>query len=57
VLHLIGRSDLPDVTNPRIAKYIFPGGYIPALSEVIPVIVSGLWCATSRSCDFITPKP
>ena len=38
VLHSIGRSDGPDVTNPWIAKYIFPGGYIPALSEVIPVI-------------------
>ena len=38
VLHSIGRSDPPDVTNPWIAKYIFPGGYIPALSEVIPVI-------------------
>jgi len=38
VLHTIGRSDPPDVTNPWIAKSIFPGGYIPALSEVIPVI-------------------
>lgn len=38
VLHSIGRSDPPDATNPWIAKYIFPGGYIPALSEVIPVI-------------------
>ena len=40
VLHSIGRSDGPDVTNPWIAKYIFPGGYVPALSEVIPVIES-----------------
>jgi cyclopropane-fatty-acyl-phospholipid synthase len=38
VLHSIARSDPPDATNPWIAKYIFPGGYIPALSEVIPVI-------------------
>src|SRR6201992_4434423 len=38
VLHTIGRSEPPDVTNPWIAKYIFPGGYIPALSEVIPAI-------------------
>jgi cyclopropane-fatty-acyl-phospholipid synthase len=38
MLHTIGRSDPPDVTNPWIAKYIFPGGYIPALSEIIPVI-------------------
>ena len=38
MLHSIGRSDGPDVTNPWIAKYVFPGGYIPALSEVIPAI-------------------
>ena len=38
LLHSIGRSDGPDATNPWIAKYIFPGGYIPALSEVIPAI-------------------
>jgi cyclopropane-fatty-acyl-phospholipid synthase len=38
VLHSIGRSEGPDVTNPWITKYIFPGGYIPALSEVIPAI-------------------
>ena len=38
VLHFIGRSGPPSVTNPWIAKYIFPGGYIPALSEVLPAI-------------------
>jgi cyclopropane-fatty-acyl-phospholipid synthase len=38
LLHTIGRSDGPGVTNPWTAKYIFPGGYTPALSEVIPVI-------------------
>jgi cyclopropane-fatty-acyl-phospholipid synthase len=38
LLHSIGRSDGPDATSPWIAKYIFPGGYIPALSEVIPAI-------------------
>ena len=38
VLHSIGRSGEPGATNPWIAKYIFPGGYIPALSEVVPVI-------------------
>lgn len=38
LLHSIGRIDGPAATNPFIAKYIFPGGYIPALSEVIPVI-------------------
>jgi cyclopropane-fatty-acyl-phospholipid synthase len=38
VLHSIGRSEGPNVTNPFIAKYIFPGGYIPALSEVLPAV-------------------
>jgi cyclopropane-fatty-acyl-phospholipid synthase len=38
LLHCIGRSEGPNVTNPWIAKYIFPGGYIPALSEVLPAI-------------------
>jgi cyclopropane-fatty-acyl-phospholipid synthase len=38
VLHSIGRSHGPDVTNPWIAKYIFPGGYIPSLSEVMPAL-------------------
>ncbi len=38
LLHSIGRSEGPDATNPWIAKFIFPGGYIPALSEVMPAI-------------------
>jgi cyclopropane-fatty-acyl-phospholipid synthase len=38
VLHSIGRSEGPSATNPWIAKYIFPGGYIPSLSEVLPRI-------------------
>jgi cyclopropane-fatty-acyl-phospholipid synthase len=38
VLHSIGRFDGPSFTNPWIAKYIFPGGYIPAMSEVIPKV-------------------
>ena len=38
LLHSIGRSDGPGITNPWLAKYIFPGGYIPALSEVLPAI-------------------
>jgi cyclopropane-fatty-acyl-phospholipid synthase len=35
LLHTIGRADGPSATNPWIAKYIFPGGYTPALSEVM----------------------
>ena len=38
LLHSIGRSTGPDVTSPWITKYIFPGGYIPAVSEVMPAI-------------------
>lgn len=36
VLHAIGRSGPPAATDTFIRKYIFPGGYIPALSEVLP---------------------
>ncbi|MCC2096584.1 MAG: class I SAM-dependent methyltransferase, partial [Hyphomicrobiales bacterium] len=38
LIHTIGRTDGPGVTNPWIAKYIFPGGYIPAMSEVTAAI-------------------
>lgn len=38
VLHSIGVFDGPSHTNPWIQKYIFPGGYIPALSEVMAAI-------------------
>ena len=38
LVHSIGRSEGPGCTNPWIAKYIFPGGYIPALSEVLPAV-------------------
>ena len=34
LLHAIGRNEGPGSTNPWLAKYIFPGGYCPALSEV-----------------------
>ena len=38
LVHTIGRTDGPGATNPWIAKYIFPGGYIPAMSEVLAAI-------------------
>jgi cyclopropane-fatty-acyl-phospholipid synthase len=38
LIHSIGRFDGPASTNPFIDKYIFPGGYIPALSEVLPAV-------------------
>ena len=38
LVHTIGRTDGPGVTNSFIRKYIFPGGYIPAMSEVVPAV-------------------
>ncbi len=38
LLHSINRSDGPGATSAWIKKYIFPGGYIPSLSEVMPQI-------------------
>ncbi len=38
LLHSIGRLDGPGTTNPWIRRYVFPGGYTPALSEVLSVI-------------------
>jgi cyclopropane-fatty-acyl-phospholipid synthase len=38
LLHSIGRFGPPTSTNPWLAKHIFPGGYIPALSEVLKAV-------------------
>jgi cyclopropane-fatty-acyl-phospholipid synthase len=38
LLHTIGRVDGPGVTDPWMRKYIFPGGYIPALSEIVAAV-------------------
>lgn len=38
LLHYIGRTTKPYETSSWILKYIFPGGYMPALSEVLPEI-------------------
>lgn len=38
LIHTIGRADGPGETDPWTKKYIFPGGYAPALSEIAPVI-------------------
>ncbi|MBT3401920.1 MAG: class I SAM-dependent methyltransferase [Rhodospirillaceae bacterium] len=44
VLHSIGRMEQPASTNPWLRKYIFPGGYTPALSEALTAIERvGLW--------------
>lgn len=38
LLHSIGSFDVPEPGNSFMRKYIFPGGYVPSLSEVIPSI-------------------
>jgi cyclopropane-fatty-acyl-phospholipid synthase len=38
LIHTIGRADGPGAANAWIDKYIFPGGYVPALSEILPAI-------------------
>ncbi len=44
LLHSIGRMEPPGGMNPWIRKYIFPGGYTPALSEVFEAVQdTGLW--------------
>jgi len=35
LLHTIGSTETPDLTNPWITKYIFPGGCLPSLSEIV----------------------
>ncbi len=46
LIHAIGRSDGPGSTNPWMQKYIFPGGYSPALSEVLPAVERSKLVAT-----------
>lgn len=44
VIHSIGKMSGPGATNAFTQKYIFPGGYIPALSEIVAAIEdAGLW--------------
>jgi cyclopropane-fatty-acyl-phospholipid synthase len=44
LIHAIGRAHGPATTNTWVAKYIFPGAYCPALSEVLPAAErAGLW--------------
>ena len=38
LIHTIGRTEPPGSTNPWMAKYIFPGGYIPAMSEAMAAV-------------------
>ena len=44
LLHTIGRADGPAPTDRWLARYIFPGGYVPALSQMAPAIEDArLW--------------
>jgi cyclopropane-fatty-acyl-phospholipid synthase len=44
LLHTIGRADGPTPTDRWLARYIFPGGYVPALSQIAPAIEDArLW--------------
>jgi cyclopropane-fatty-acyl-phospholipid synthase len=44
LLHTIGRADGPAPTDKWLARYIFPGGYVPALSQIAPAIEDArLW--------------
>ena len=38
LVHTIARADGPGATDPWTAKYIFPGGYAPALSQMVPAM-------------------
>ena len=44
LIHTIGRSAPPGRTNPWVTKYIFPGGYVPAMSECLKAVEKeNLW--------------
>lgn len=44
LVHSIGRARGPAATDPWVAKYISPGAYCPALSQVLPAVErAGQW--------------
>ena len=44
LLHSIGKMSPPGTASPWLRKYIFPGAYSPALSEVFPAVEqNSLW--------------
>ncbi|MEQ9812851.1 MAG: cyclopropane-fatty-acyl-phospholipid synthase family protein [Azospirillaceae bacterium] len=48
-IHSIGRMSPPGTTGPFYRKYIFPGGYVPALSETFAALErQGLWVADTE---------
>jgi len=50
LIHTIGWAGPAKATNPWIAKYVFPGGYIPALSEVMAAIEQNRLWSTDIEC-------
>ena len=51
MLHSIGHMSPPGTASPWMRKYIFPGAYSPALSEVFPAVESNsLWVT---DCEFL----
>ena len=38
VLHTIGANGRPGKTNPWIRRHVFPGGYIPGLSQIVSAV-------------------
>jgi cyclopropane-fatty-acyl-phospholipid synthase len=51
VLHSIGKMSPPGTASPWLRKYIFPGAYSPALSEVFPATERNqLWVT---DCEFL----
>lgn len=50
LIHTIGWAGPAEGTNPWIAKYIFPGGYIPTASEAMSAIEKNRLWATDIEC-------
>lgn len=44
LIHTIGRNGPPTTQSPWLNKYIFPGGYVPSIQElIIPIAKARLW--------------
>ena len=50
LIHTIGRTSPPGTTNPFITKHIFPGGYVPAMSEVLTAVEQDNLWVTDVEC-------
>ena len=50
LVHTIGWAGSTGGTNPWIAKYVFPGGYIPSLSEMMTAVERTQLWATDIEC-------